>query len=457
MYEKLYAHCLFPMIQRLLGRNTLSVIKELEEAQWYPQEQMREIQLEKLKALVDHAAERVPYYRKLFRRLGIIPSDIQSFEDFAALPILDKEEIKADYHPFISESAKNYSIVRTGGSTGAPLQYPVDERTRSHHIADMIAARRWWGIDTDDKQMLFWGHGASLASGMRGQIQKVSQVLKDKTAHRMRCSAYKLSDEELYGYYERMVRFQPHFIYSYASAVYLFADFVHRRRLDMNLVPLKGVITTSEVLYEKERERIEASLTAPVINEYGMTEVGIIAYSCPEGNMHVMDPSVYVEKLPVKDSDSPHVSEIIVTPLSNLAAPLIRYRTGDLVQVSDDKGCPCGRNFSLLGKVMGRTHDLIQTMDGKRVYGGFFTYVLEHVPGIRQFQIVQDNLSHFNINVVREPDIYQDKSEPEIESRFKKMLGNSVSIDFNYVPTVEADPSGKHRYVISKIRQREVQ
>ncbi len=456
MYEKLYAHCLFPMIQRLLGRNTLSVLKELEAAQWCSQEQIREIQLEKLKALVDHAGEHVPYYRELFRRLGIASADIQSFEDFAALPVLEKEQIKADYRPFISESAKNYTIVRTGGSTGVPLQYPVDEHAKSHHIADMIAARRWWGIDIDDKQMLFWGHSASLAPGIRGQVQKVGKILRDRTAHRIRCSAYKLSDEEFYGYYERMIHFQPNFIYSYASAVYLFADFVHRKQLDMSLVPLKGVVTTSEVLYEKERERIESSLMAPVINEYGMTEVGIIAYSCPEGNMHVMDPSVYVEKLPMKDSELSNVFEIAVTPLSNFVAPLIRYRTGDLVEVSDDT-CQCGRGFSILGRVMGRTHDLIQTTGGRRVHGEYFTHVLEYIPGIRQFQIVQENLSHFNINVVREPNIYQGESEPEITSRFRKMLGDSVSIEFNYVLSVEADPSGKHRYVISRINQREAQ
>lgn len=456
MYEKFYAHCLFPMIQRLLGRNTLSVIRELETAQWYSQEQIREIQLEKLKALVDHAGEHVPYYRELFRKLGIRSADIQSFEDFAALPILNKEQIKADYHPFISESAKNYAIVRTGGSTGVPLQYPVDEHAKSHHIADMIAARRWWGIDIHDKQMLFWGHDASLAPGLQGRIQKISQAFRDKTAHRIRCSAYKLSDEELYGYYEQMIRFQPNFIYSYASAVYLFADFAHRKQLDMSLIPLKGVVTTAEVLYEKERERIESSLMAPVINEYGMTEVGIIAYQCPEGNMHVMDPSVYVEKLQVKGSESSSVFEIVVTPLSNLAAPLIRYRTEDLVGVGHDT-CPCGRGFSILGEVMGRTHDLIQTTGGRRVHGQYFTHVLEHVPGVRQFQIVQENLSHFNINIVKEPGIYQDRWESEIDSKFKRMLGDSVSLAFNYVPAVDIDPSGKHRWVISRITQRGAQ
>ena len=138
MYEKFYARYLFPMIQRVLGRDTLSVIRELESVQWYSQEQIREIQLKKLEVLLRHAEESVPYYRELFRRLGIMPSSIKSLEDFASLPILDKDQIKADYRPFISRSAKNYAMVRTGGSTGTPLQYPVDERIKSHH-----AFSRW--------------------------------------------------------------------------------------------------------------------------------------------------------------------------------------------------------------------------------------------------------------------------------------------------------------------------
>jgi len=453
MYEKFYAHCLFPMVQRLLGRNTLSVIKELGAAQWYSQEQIREMQLEKLKALLSYAVEHVPYYRELFRKLGITPSHIQNFEDFASLPLLSKEQIQADHKQFLSETVSDYSIVTTSGSTGTPLSYPTNTKVRGHHIADMICARGWWGIHIGDKQMMLWGRSGAMAPGLEGKKQKISQIFKDRMANRSRCEAYELGDENLYKYYKKMIRLRPDYIYGFASSVYLFSDFIRRKELDIGDIFLKGVVTTSELIYEKERKVIESVFRTPVINEYGMVEAGIIAYSCPEGNMHVMDPSVYVEKLPVGGNEDSDIREIVVTSFANLAAPMIRYQTKDLVKIGNDD-CACGRGFSVLGKLIGRVYDLIQTTDGKRVAGEYVTDVLEYVPGIRQFQLIQKDWSHFIFRIVKEPYTYQEQSESKIRSKFKEVLGDRISIDFDYVPAIDSEPSGKHRLVVSKVGQR---
>lgn len=453
MYEKLYANYLFPMIQRLLGRNTLSVIKELEAAQWYSQEQIREMQLEKLKALLSYAGEHVPYYREMFRKLGITPSDVRSFEDFATLPLLSKEQIQADHKQFLSETVSDYSIVTTSGSTGTPLSYPTNTKAKGHHIADMICARGWWGIHTGDKQMMLWGRSGAMAPGIEGKKQKISQILKDRMANRFRCEAYKLGDENLYKYYKKMIRLGPDYLYGFASSVYLFSDFIRREKLDVSKVSLKGVVTTSELIYEKERKVIESVFRAPVINEYGMVEAGIIAYSCPHGNIHVMDPSVYVEKLPVDGNEDSDIREIVVTSFANLAAPMIRYQTKDLVEIGGHD-CSCGRGFSVLGKLIGRVYDLIQTADGKRVAGEYVTDVLEYVPGIRQFQFIQEDWSRFVFRIVKEPHIYQEQSESSIRSKFKEVLGNNVSINFSYVSAIDSEPSGKYRIVVSEVSQR---
>ena len=90
----------------------------------------------------------------------------------------------------------------------------------------------------------------------------------------------------------------------------------------------------------------------------------------------------------------------------------------------------------MLGKLIGRVYDLIQTTDGKRVAGEYVTDVLEYVPGIRQFQLVQEDWSHFVFRIVKEPDIYQEQSESKIRSKFQEVLGNRVSISFDYVPSI---------------------
>ncbi|MBD3183896.1 hypothetical protein GF312_16550 [Candidatus Poribacteria bacterium] len=431
----------------------MSLIKELKETQWYSQQKIEEMQLRKLKHLISYAYQHVLYYRNVFDQFGIIPGDIKTFEDYKNIPFLSKEDIQFNHQRFIADNAKNYNFVTTSGSTGTPLTYPTNGKTKGYHIANMAFARSWWGINSNDKQMLLWGRSGAMAEGKKGIINKIKMAVKDRVTNRLRCESYNLNDENLHNHYKKMSKFRPDFIYGFASSVYLFADFIRRKELDMDKFSLKGIIITSELIFDKERRIIESVFNAPVIDEYGMVEAGIIAYSCPEGTMHIMDPTIYVERIPVKNSKNSNIYEIVITPFSNFVAPLIRYKTRDLVNYTDSS-CSCGRSFSVLGKLIGRIYDLIQTKEGKRIAGEYITDVLEYIPGIRQFQLIQENWSQFIFNIVKEPGIFKKDSEQKIVSKFKKILGDNISVSFKYVNSIASESSGKYKLVISKVTQR---
>jgi len=94
MYSLLIKHILFPFHERLLGRQTLACLQELEKIQWDPLEKIRQYQWQKLKALLNHAYKNVAFYQKRFKQIGATPEDIKSFKDFAKLPFLTKKDIR---------------------------------------------------------------------------------------------------------------------------------------------------------------------------------------------------------------------------------------------------------------------------------------------------------------------------------------------------------------------------
>jgi len=118
--------------------------------------------------------------------------------------------------------------------------------------------------------------------------------------------------------------------------------------------------------------------------------------------------------------------------------------------LSEDN-CPCGRGLPLLKDVEGRTTDFIVTPDGNIMHGLSLIYILREVPGIREFKIIQEKPDYFIVNIVKDP-IFDSENETLIRNGFRQRICPDVKVDFNYLPNIEAEGSGKFRYVVSKVQ-----
>ncbi len=120
-------------------------------------EQLHEIQLERLRSLVAHCYENVPYYRRLFDGLGVHPEDIRSIADYARLPVLEKDTLRADFPSFVAtnEHADRLTTAMTSGSTGSPLQYKYDSRYFLHGWAALMRNMAWTGFRPGERQAWF--------------------------------------------------------------------------------------------------------------------------------------------------------------------------------------------------------------------------------------------------------------------------------------------------------------
>jgi phenylacetate-CoA ligase len=257
---------------------------------------------------------------------------------------------------------------------------------------------------------------------------------------------------------------RPTLIFGHAHSVYLIAQFLRTESTGAFTHPArpafrpKGIITTAMVLHSWQRQTIEEVFDCPVTNRYGCEEVSLIACECERHNgLHVNSDGVYVEILRADDTGaltrparSGESGSIVVTDLSNRAMPIIRYQVGDVAAFSN-RFCPCGRGLPLLERIEGREADYVVTSAGNLISGISLTenFALQ-VPGVVQFQIVQEALQRFLFRLVRGPE-FGPNSLKRLEELVARHFGPEVEYRCEYLERIPSEPSGKYRFCISRV------
>ncbi len=445
MYSKIFKTCVFPVAEYLTGSHISEYLSVLEKTQWESPTKIREIQENKLRALVRHSYQNVPYYHKKFNELGIKPDDIKSTKDLSKLPVLIKDEVKANFPTDIA--AKNYVnrprlLYSSSGSTGEPVQYFIDKNAKSWKWASVFRSWRWAGFDLGKRYSTLWGSPITIE-----QHTKLSKRIQDFMMRHLWLSAYNMTEETLSLYIEKLRKFKPEIIRGYASAVYLLAAFMKHENVD-DIKP-RGILTTAETLFDYQRKLIESQFDCKVFDGYG-GETIVVSFECEEHKgYHIASEGVVVEFI----KDGEHVSdgelgEIVVTDLTNYAMPFIRYSLGDVGRPTDDM-CSCGRGLPLMKSVEGRTNDFIVTPEGKFLHCYFFPGLFKSITWVKQFQVVQETKNKLLINIVLESEPTVDEVD-HLKELIRAYVGD-MEIVPKFVELIPSTPSGKRRFVISKI------
>jgi phenylacetate-CoA ligase len=411
--------------------------------------EIRARQLNRLQNLYLHARSHIPLYREKYAGLGL--EAIRSFEDFSELPILDRREVAQNARDMVSEkcSLDAVHLSRTGGSSGEPLSFYETDFSAPLGLAMMIRARRWWDIDFSDRNAIFIEHGLKFEEDWRSRLAMSLHDLREKVLNRVFFSAYKMAPEDLQVYYERLKRFKPVYLIGYASFLYLFARHLEQHDLPVEALGVRCVFYTSEMLYPWQKEVLQRVFECPIVGEYGLKEVGVVAYDCPAGSIHTMDDSLYVEVVPL--DSNPAIGEVVVTQLLMPEAPFIRYRTGDLAECVDREApCACGRGLQVMGPVQGRSHDWIVTPSGKTIHGQIFTHALIVRGSVDKFRVHQRSDYSFHIDAAT-TELYTRESEVLILDTLREIMGESLPVKIVEVSDIPAGSSGKHRWIKSDI------
>lgn len=444
-YTVLVSALLFPVHEMLKRHRSVRLRRRLERSQWWSPQQLEALQLQRLRELLLHASEHVPYFRQLYTRLNFDATRVHDLRDLRCLPVLTKAEINRYRDDFVAENAGPLQRFNTGGSSGEPLIFFQGKERVSHDVAAKWRATRWWGVDIGDREALMWGSPIELNAQDRWRMRR------DRLLRSLLLPAFDLSAARLDDYLDRLQRLRPAMLFGYPSAMCLLVRHAHSRRMALDDLGVKVVFVTAERLYDEQRALLEQAFAAPVANGYGGRDAGFLAHECPEGGMHLTAEDVILEIVdaqgaPVAPGNS---GAILVTHLASRDFPFIRYATGD-VGALDTRPCPCGRGLPLLKRVEGRVTDFVVARDGTVMHGLALIYVLRDLPQVRAFKIIQESLDTTRVLLVSVSGL-PSALRLSIISQFRARLGPTVEILIEEVADIPAEASGKHRYVISKV------
>lgn len=445
IYTSIISSVLFPLHEHIKKHDSVKVRKEMEISQWWDEKLLKELQISKLCQLLKHAQTHVPYYRELFAEIGFKPEDIRSIADLTRIPLLDKSKIRANSEAMKSEIAQDLASFNTGGSSGEPLIFYIGKKRISHDVAAKWRATRWWGVDIGDPEIVVWGSPIEL------NVQDNIRIFRDRMFRTKLLPAFEMSEQKLDSFLEEIRAMRPKMLFGYPSALSHIAKHADTKGQDMSDLGIQVAFVTSERLYDEQRLQINKTFGCPVANGYGGRDSGFIAHECPEGGMHLTAEDIIVEIMSPNGISLPpgESGEIVVTHLATEDFPFIRYRTGD-IGVLGINLCNCGRGLPLLQEIQGRSTDFLVAQDGTIMHGLVLVYILRNLSQVRAFKIVQESLDLTHVYVVSEnglsPEIVSD-----IKLGFKDRLGQAVKISIHEVTEIQAEKSGKFRYVVSMI------
>ncbi len=342
-----------------------------------------------MRAVVRHAYEHVPFYRTLWDEAGIRPEAVRTLEDLPRLPIVTRPQIQRAGREALARGTDLAACRRTSttGHSGQPLEVVLsDAEVRTRLLVEFRTLIRM-GLRPRDRLVILGpatGRGPHWHERL-GLFRTHVIVIGTPLEEQIRL----------------LERYQPTVLWAYPGCLHAVLH-----RLDYRLsriVRPRLLITSSAVLPEHLRKRLEDDLGCPILNSYASMETGRIAAECRERNgLHVNADQLIVECLP--DPPVPSgAATTVVTTLTARTMPMIRYRLGDIASLMPGR-CPCGCIFPRITAPAGRQDDLVRLPSGRVQASWRLQAVIRRFPEIDQYRVVQDGRAHITIRVcVRKP------------------------------------------------------
>jgi len=429
-YNKLFQKVIFPLSEFVNGSSIQKKLEFLNNSQYWSKEKIEKYQNERLKILIKHSYENVPYYKKLFDSLKLKPSDIKTKEDLKRLPILTKDIVKKNTEDLRARNYLNKSFAKyTSGSTGQPTKFYQTKEDFSWIWSAHFRAWTWAGFQLGDKYVK-----VSL-----NRRYKLVKRIQDKFMRCLYIYSYQMSNAQIKNYINKIIRFKPPFIYGYSSSLNVIANYMQEKGIHYDA---RAIITTGDNLLPRFRKTIETQFGAKIYDGYGCGGEGLnIAAQCSEGTYHINDELLITELVG---------KEIVLTSLNNFAMPLIRYKPNDLVIAGNR--CKCGKKLAALNRIDGRSHDVIITPKGDILIIHFFTALFEYMEGIDKFKIIQNDLKGIIVRILKNSKYNTIKDEEKIRKYIRNSVGSNFNINFEYVNEIPFEKSGKIRFIESRLK-----
>ena len=390
---------------------------------------LRNLQEKKLRAIVQHAWDHSPFYRKRLEHANLTPDKIRSLEDISRLPFLIKEDLRRDQEAFppwgsmlALPAEECQRIHMTSGTTGRPIKIldtPEDWARFCHIYGRNLYA---YGIRKTDMVMPAFSFGPWIGfwAGFYA-CQEIGCLLFAsggmKTEQRI---------DALVAYPITVIGCTPSY------AIHL-ADVAKKSGVDLSQkarIRISWHTGEAGAAIPGVRQKIEEAYGCKAFDFLGSTEIGPWGFNCEfqSGLTHVNEDWAFPEVLDL-NTDEPvkpgGIGELVLTNLERKANPFLRYRSRDIVQVADRK-CPCGRTlFALEGSVLGRLDDM-KKVRGVIVYPSRIEEIVRTFKEVEEFQVVFKRVEDLDEIVVKVDPVSQ-LQRPSYDE-FQRRMGKALQI-----------------------------
>jgi phenylacetate-CoA ligase len=439
VYHNVLENFILPVADLFLGTRYRAALKQWRSIQHLSEEALNELQEARLKTTLKHAIQHIPFYQKQSSHLTT-----DGLPDIRKFPIMRKQNIRDNldgllWHP---EKKKELICEKSSGSSGIQGAVFMSKKEVSEIQAAQTLLWEWAGYEIG-KPMLQTG-----ITPDRGFIKS----FKDRLFRTHYRSAFRLSEEDVKETLQSLQHRSIKILGGYASSLYVYAQVAQKYNID---IKFESVISWGDKMFAHYQTLIEKQFATKVFDTYGTTEGFMIGAQCDHPEYYILSPFVFFELVdehgyPVKDGE---IGYVVVTSLNAFEMPLIRYYLGDLAVKMPKHEYPSNRRFQfpLLKKIVGRDTDIVKTPSGKKMIVHFFTAIFEHLPEIRQFQVIQENLESMDILYIKgigfTPDVLT-----TIKCKIESFLGEPYPVNFREVESISDSPSGKPQIIISKIK-----
>ena len=436
---------------------------------------LEKLQSERLVALVKRVYDRVPFYRSLFDEAGIAPEKVRGVADLPSLPFTRKYHLRDNY-PFGLFATPLRDVVRihaSSGTTGKPTT--VGYTKNDIGVWANVTARTIAGAGGTEDDVVQVAYGYGLFTGGLGMHYG---------AELLGASVIPISGSNTQRQLMLMEDFGTTIICCTPSFMLYLYDVALQLGVDVTTFPLKVGIFGAEPWSEGMRRDIEAKWNIKGVDIYGLSEIIGPGVSCEcvdaQDGLHLNDDHFLPEIIDPETGEvlpEGQMGELVITTLTKEAFPLIRYRTGDITSLRTDP-CICGRTNARMGRVSGRTDDML-IIRGVNVFPSQVESVLLMSPQVEpHYRLVvtrRGAMDNMEVQVEIKQDLYHEVSEAilsmddvttiaehekmvalksSIQKNIKDIIGINVGITFKEPGSIER-VEGKAQRVVDKRKEQD--
>jgi phenylacetate-CoA ligase len=397
--------------------------------------ELEALQMERLRELVSYAQRHSPFYREALA--GVDAAALRRVEDLRALPVMEKETLRARAPEVYTLPLSRAVEGHTGGTTGKSLVVAYTKGDFQRRMAELDHFRGHHGARHGMRRATFTGKHVVGRERHGNVFWRTNWVLRQRFY-----STFHLAPDYLPYYLDDLERFRPQVIDGFPAAITDLADAVLRRGRPLSFRPV-AVFTSAEPLYPHQRERLRAVFGVEPRDQYASSEGAPVIVECRAGRLHLLPHTGVVEE----DENG----DALVTSFTTHGTPLIRYRIGDRIHMDGDQRCDCGWNMPVVREIEGRAADFLYTPEGARIYAVNFANAIKNLPNaLVRAQFVQHARDRVQVRLEVDPARFDPHAHvAQVRREVRDRLGEAVRVDVDVVPKIERTDGGKFRMIVN--------